>query len=209
MAMPHVRSRRHALCKKAKGAPLLRWVQFRRISNSNCNSKCGVRVFILLWYLLFGFPTSAPARVFYCWWMRVWFWWMWWNGYYVFWLYSMMVRAFRLRRRVSSAPLRSGPAKKPAGLPFSPPNARGPVPLLALYPRSTWGDLRCHSAGHSQQVVTGLKSTFLKAPRKSVSAGEKGSQFVQLKWYQLKIQANFWRKYALLPQREIGKNILG
>ena len=27
--------------------------------------------------------------------------------------------------------------------------------------------LRCRSAGHSQQVVTGLKSTFLKAPRKS------------------------------------------
>ena len=27
------------------------------------------------------------------------------------------------------APLRSGPAKKPAGLPFSPPNARGPVPV--------------------------------------------------------------------------------
>jgi len=27
------------------------------------------------------------------------------------------------------APLRSGPAKKLAGLPFSPPNARGPVPV--------------------------------------------------------------------------------
>jgi hypothetical protein len=68
------------------------------------------------------------------------------------------------------APLRSGPAQKTAGLPSSPPNARGPVPLSALYPRSTWGDLRCHSAGHSQQVVTGLKSTFRKAPRKSPDA---------------------------------------
>ena len=37
------------------------------------------------------------------------------------------------------APLRSGPAQKKAGLPSSPPNARGPVPLSTFYPRSTWG----------------------------------------------------------------------
>ena len=33
-----------------------------------------------------------------------------------------------------------------------------------------WVVLRCRSAGHSQQVVTGLKATFLKAPRKSPDA---------------------------------------
>jgi hypothetical protein len=40
------------------------------------------------------------------------------------------------------APLRSGPAKKPAGLPFSPPNARGPVRLSDSCPRSTWGGFK-------------------------------------------------------------------
>jgi hypothetical protein len=47
----------------------------------------------MLW-LLFRFATSAPAWVFYKWWMWVWVWiWMWW--YYVLWVYSKMRRAFR------------------------------------------------------------------------------------------------------------------
>jgi hypothetical protein len=67
--------------------------------------------------------------------------------------------------------LRSGPAKKPAKLPFSPPNARGPVPLSDSCPRSTRGCFEVPFAGHSPKVVvTGLKATFLIAPRKSPDA---------------------------------------
>ena len=175
MAMPLVRCRRHALCKKAKGAPLLHWVQFRRTSNSNSKSKtkavsgcfscCGTcclvsplaplrECFIVggcwVWYLVVDLVVVVVLCV-----MAIQH-----NGMGV---PASPSGVFRLR----FAPV---PPKKPAGLPSSPPNARGPVPLSALYPRSTWGDLRCRSAGHSQQVVTGLKSTFLKAPRKSPDA---------------------------------------
>ena len=85
-------------------------------------NKSGVGVIFLLWYMLFGFPTSAPARVFYKWWMWVWFWWwIWWYWYYVSWLYRKMVWAFRLRRRVSSGSASLRSRQKNGGTSLQPP----------------------------------------------------------------------------------------
>jgi hypothetical protein len=127
MAMLLVRCRRHALCKKAKGAPLLHWVQFRRTSNSKSKSKSSGS---LLCYCSFScFTPLAPPRTrafIYigcscscCGY-----------GYSGIMYFDDIGRSGKAKSRLAvgclPAPLRFGPAKKPAGLPSSPPNARGP-----------------------------------------------------------------------------------
>jgi len=71
------------------------------------------------------------------------------------------------------APLRSGPAQKPAGLPSSPPNARGSVPLSALYPRSTWGGFE---VPFGRSLPTGRDRPQVHFPE---SATEKPGRHVQ------------------------------
>ena len=198
MAMPLVRCRRHALCKKAKGAPLLHWVQFRRTSNSKSKS---ISSGSLLCYCSFScFTPLAPPRT--C------------RG-----ISSISgTGAFGIGGGIGTmyfddigrsgfavgclpAPLRSGPAQKTAGLPSSPPNAREPVPLSVLYPRSTWGGfvmpfgrsiptcrvrpqvhfpesatekprrhVRCRSGGHSAALRDRLQVHYRGTPRKSPHA---------------------------------------
>ena len=119
---------------------------------------------LLFWNVqLFGFPTSAPA----CMWLYwcSWYWYKlryWWYRYCLLWLYGKSIWALRLTPPgVFRLRCRSGPAKKPAGLPSSPPNARGPLPLSDMVPAHHVRLLSCSSAGHSAKAyVTGLKSSI-------------------------------------------------
>jgi hypothetical protein len=142
MAMPLVRCRRHALCKKTKGAPLLHWVQLHRTSKSK--SACS-----LTWYCSFAcFPPLVPPRTRVCIYIGCscscrgsiysGF-----GGYSGIMHFDDIGRSGKAKSRLAvgclPAPLRSGPVKKQAGLPSSPPNARGPVLLSDSCSRSTWG----------------------------------------------------------------------
>jgi hypothetical protein len=133
MAMPLVRCRRHALCKKAKGAPLLHRAQLHWTSKSK--SSCSLSCFCSF----VGFPPLVPPRTRVCIYIdcscscsccgygKSGF-----GGYSGIMYFDDIGRSGKAKSRLAvgclPAPLRSGPAKKPAGLPSSPPNARGPVP---------------------------------------------------------------------------------
>jgi hypothetical protein len=68
-----------------------------------------------------------------------WYWYIYcWYRYFLLWLYGISIWALRLTPPgVFQLRCRSGPAKKPAGLPSSPPNARGSLPLSIWHPRAT------------------------------------------------------------------------
>jgi len=168
MAMPLVRCRRHALCKKAKGAPLLHRAQLHWTSKSKSKSSCSLSCFCSF----VGFPPLVPPRTRVCIYIdcscscsccgygKSGF-----GGYSGIMYFDDIGRSGKAKSRLAvgclPAPLRSGPAENRRDCPPAPLTHAGRC-RYRFCARAPHGVvLRCRSAGHSPKaVVTGLKATI-------------------------------------------------